>query len=77
MDITSSSEYFRPLISIALVGHTAAHLPQTVHFVKSVWMPSSVNKRAFSGQISTHDEQPIHFFLLYSFSVLNDWLSGL
>ena len=75
--MTSSIEYSRPDISIAKVGQTSAHLPHVRHRDRSVTIPASVKVNAPVGHTSTQAPQPMHFFLVYSFSVRDEMPSGL
>ena len=75
--MTSSIEYSRPDISIAKVGQTSAHLPHVRHRERSVTMPACVKVNAPTGQAFTQVPQPMHFFLVYSFSARGEMPSGL
>ena len=75
--MTSSIEYSRPDISIAKVGQTSAHLPHVRHRDRFVTIPASVKVNAPVGHTSTQAPQPMHFFLVYSFSARGEMPSGL
>ena len=48
--------------AIAAIGHTAAHVPQLIHFVGSIThLPSGESDIAIAGQTPIHVWHPIHF----------------
>ena len=70
--IIHSTDINSPDISVALVGQTSAHLPQSKQAFGSVIILSCVNLQASSGQASTHSPQPMHLLLVYIFCTFGD-----